>query len=133
MAVETIADTGNYTIEWDEEIGAIVFTWDEYVSGATFREGSEALLDAIKRRDAAKVLTDTRGINAHDAEDQQWMQTEWMPRALDAGLEYSAVVHPDSVISEMDVESILEGMEHSGADPLLTSDMAEAREWIAEK
>lgn len=54
------------------------------------------MLDAIKRQDADKVLTDTRGVNAHDPEDQQWMQTEWMPRAREVGLGYSAVVHPDS-------------------------------------
>ncbi|QLH78110.1 hypothetical protein HZS55_12700 [Halosimplex rubrum] len=131
MAAKTIDDGENYTIEWDDEIGAVVFTWDTYVSGAAFREGCEALLDAIERRDAAKVLTDTRGVSAHDAEDQQWMQTDWMPRAHETGLEYSATVHSDSVISEMDVENMLDGMEGGTAEPFLTSDMAEAREWLA--
>ncbi|MFC7139186.1 hypothetical protein ACFQMA_04955 [Halosimplex aquaticum] len=133
MSAETIEDTKNYTIEWDDDIGAVVFTWDEYVSGQTFRDACEALLDAIKRKNASKSLTDTRGVNAHDAEDQEWLQNDWMPRALDVGLEYSAVVHPDSVISEMDVENMMDGVEPSGAKPLLTSDMNEAREWIADK
>ncbi|QPV63287.1 hypothetical protein I7X12_01240 [Halosimplex litoreum] len=98
----------NFTIEWGDEIEAVVFTWDNYVSGAPFREGCEALLDAIRRRNATKALVDTRGINAHDAEDQRRMQTDWMPRAHETGMGYVATVHPDSVISEMDVENMVD-------------------------
>lgn len=133
MSAQTIDDAENYTIEWDQEIEGIVFTWDEYVSGPAFREGCETLLDAIKDRNARKLLTDTRGINAHEDQDQRWMQTDWMPRALEAGLEQSAIVHPDSVISTMDVENMLEEMDEGSSEPLLTSDMAEAREWLAER
>ncbi|WP_459192212.1 hypothetical protein [Halosimplex sp. J119] len=133
MSSQTIDDAENYTIEWDQDIGGIVFTWDEYVSGSAFRGGCEALLDAIKDRNAEKVLTDTRGINAHDDQDQRWMQTDWMPRALEAGLEHSAIVHPDSVISEMDVENMIDDMDEGSSEPLMTSDMAEAREWLAEQ
>ncbi|QLH83153.1 hypothetical protein [Halosimplex pelagicum] len=133
MSAETIEDATNYTIEWDDDIEAIVFTWDEYVSGQTFRDACEALLDAIKRKNASKALTDTRSVNAHDAEDQEWLRNDWMPRALDVGLEYSAIVHPDSVIAEMDVESMMDGADPSGAAPFLTSDVAEARQWLGDQ
>ncbi|WP_415381385.1 hypothetical protein [Halosimplex sp. TS25] len=133
MPAETIEDTANYTIEWDDDIEAVVFTWDEYVSGQTFRDACGALLDAIKQNNASKSLTDTRSINAHDAEDQEWLQNDWMPRATDVGLEYTAIVHPDSVISEMDVENMMDGTEPSGVKSLLSSDMDEARQWLADR
>jgi hypothetical protein len=133
MSVEVHEDTELYTIEYDDEIGAIMFTWDQFASGTKFREGCEALLDAVRQYDASKVLTDTRGIRAHDAEDQVWMQEDWIPRAQQAGVEYTATVHPDSVIAEMDIEKLVEGIDDSGHEPLFTADMDEARRWLAEQ
>jgi len=133
MSMEMYEDTERYTIEYDDEIGAVVFTWDQFASGAEFREGCEALLDAVRQHDASKVLTDTRGIRAHDDEDQAWMQQNWIPRAQKAGVEYAATVHPNSVISEMDIENLVEGVDQGEHEPLFTADMGEARRWLAEK
>jgi hypothetical protein len=133
MSVEVHEDTELYTIEYDDELDAVVFTWNQFASGAAFREGCEALLDGVRQRGVSKVLTDTRGIRAHDAEDQAWMQEDWIPRAQDAGIEYTATVHPDSVISEMDIENLVEGVDDEGHEPLFTADMDEARRWLAEQ
>jgi hypothetical protein len=133
MPTEVHEDTELYTIEDDEEIDAVVFTWDQFASGAKFREGCEALLETVQQRNASKVLTDTRGIRAHDAEDQAWMQNDWIPRAQQAGVEYTATVHPDSTIAEMDIEKLVEGVDEGAHEPLFTADMDEARRWLAEQ
>jgi len=133
MSVQQLRSTDNYTIEYDDDIGAVVFTWDQFTTGAEFREGCEALLDAVRERNTSKVLTDTRGIRAHDAEDQAWMQEDWIPRAQQAGVEHTATVHPDSVIAEMDVEKLVEGADEGLHEPFFTADMDEARRWLAEQ
>lgn len=126
-------ETDLYTIEYDDEIDAIVHTWNEFASGADFREGCEALLGVIGERGARKMVVDTRGIRAHDEADQQWLEDEWMPRVIDAGMEYAVTVHPDSVISEMDMEDLLTELEDLDYTSKMTDDMAEARRWVAEK
>lgn len=133
MPREVHEETDLYTIEYDDDIEVVLFTWDEFASGAEFREGCEALLDAVRQHRASKVLTDTRGIRAHDEEDQAWMQDDWIPRALEAGVEHTATVHPDSVISQMDMEEMVEGVEDAPHEPFLTDDMDEARRWLAEQ
>lgn len=40
MSATIIEDVNNYTIECDDDIDAIVFTWNEYVSGS--RSGTRA-------------------------------------------------------------------------------------------
>lgn len=133
MPREVYADTADYTIEYDGETGAIIHTWDQYVSGQDFRDGANELLEFIRQRDTSKLVVDTSGIQAHDDADKEWLQEEWIPKIIDAGIEYSVTVYADSVISEMEME---EFADQAGDHPytiVVTGDMSEAREWIAEK
>jgi hypothetical protein len=133
MPREVHEDTDLYTIEYDDELGAVVHTWTDFASGREYREGCERLLEVVQQERATKLLVDTSGIQAHDDEDLQWLREEWAPRTIEAGVEYYATVHPDSVISEMDIEKLMEGAADIPQEPFITSDMAEAREWLAER
>jgi len=133
MSQDIYADTQKYTIAWDSELNAVTHRWDEFTSGEEYREGCEKLLDAIKERNASKLLVDTSGIRAHDDEDTQWLQEEWMPRIIDAGVEHAVTVHPDSVIAQMDMEEFMDDVSDMPYDAMLTDDMSEAREWLAEQ
>jgi hypothetical protein len=117
MPEEVHRDAEKYTIWWESELNAVAHRWDEFASGEQFRDGCEELLDVIRERDASKLLVDTSGIRAHDDEDQAWLQEDWVPRIIEEGIDTSAMVHPDSVIAEMDMEAFMD----------------EAREWLAEQ
>jgi len=133
MPQQVLRDETRYTIGYDDEVGAVTHRWDEFASGEEFREGCEALLDVIHERNASKLLVDTAGIRAHDDEDQAWLQEDWVPRMIEEGVDASAMVHPDSVIAEMDMEAFMEEIEDLPYDALLTADMDEAREWLAQQ
>jgi len=138
MATEVLEDGAKYTIEWDDEVDGIVHTWTEFASGEAFREGCNQLLAAVQDRNASKMIVDTSNVKAHDDEDKQWLQTEWTPKTIEAGVEATAMVRSDSVISEMEMDELVEEMDDElpggpdGAyEALITDDMAEARDWIA--
>lgn len=131
MPQQVYEDTANYTIEWDSDLGAVIHTWTGFTSGEEFRAGCEALLDAIKAKNASYLIVDTRNVKAHDDEDKQWLQEEWTPRMVDAGVEGSAQVHPDSVISKMEMENLAEDMDDIPFENFLTDSMDEARDWVA--
>ncbi|WEL20506.1 hypothetical protein [Halorhabdus sp. BNX81] len=126
-------ETDLYTVVYDDDIDAVVFYWDEYSTGERFKSGAMDLLEYIKEHDARKLIVNTRGIKAHNEEETEWLQEEWMPKIFEAGIEHSVTVHRDSVISEMDMEEFYEGMEDVDDESAMTDDMDEAREWIAEK
>ena len=130
-AIET--ETDIYTIEWDDEIDTVVFTWTDFATGDRFKEGANALLEAFERSDSSKVINDTSGIQAHNEEDKAWLQEEWVPKIIDAGMEYNAIVHQESVISEMDIEEFSEGVEDLPYEVHVTSSLDDAREWMAGK
>lgn len=127
------AEAENYTIELDPEIGAIVHTWTKFVSGERFREGANELLDAIKTHRVSKMIVDVKGIKAHNEADKQWLQEEWMPSVIDAGIEYSVTVHSASALSEMEMERFVDQAGDLPFTYVLASDMDEARQWIAEQ
>lgn len=132
MSRDVKADTDHYTIEYDDEIDAVVHTWTEFSTGQRYRDGANALLTFIEDHDASKLIVDTSNVQAHNEEDKRWLRQEWIPRMMDAGVTHSATVHADSVIAEMEMEELSEDAgEVDGADQLMTADIAEARDWIA--
>lgn len=133
MAQRSREEGEKYRIEYDEAIDAVVFEWTEFASGAAFREGANALLEYFRRADTDKVLVDSGGIEAHDDEDQRWLEEEWTPEMIEAGMEYNCVVHPEGVIAEMDVEELMEQLEDLPYEAHWTSDEAEARQWLADQ
>jgi hypothetical protein len=133
MPQQVHEETDSYRIAYDDEIDAVVFTWKTFASGEQFREGSNAVLEYFEPKATSKLIVDTSGIEAHDDEDQQWLEEVWTPNMIEAGLEYDAVVHPDSVIASMDTEEIMTALEKLPYEAFWTDDMSEAREWIAEK
>jgi len=130
MPRQVAADTEKYTIEIDEDIDAVIHTWDEFAAGQAFRDGCNELLDVIRRNDKSKLLVDTSGIQAHDEEDKEWLQEVWMPKQIDAGVEYSVSVTADSVISEMEMEEFVDQTQDMPFTYVMAGDREEARQWL---
>jgi len=131
MPVQIERETDAYTIEWDDEIPAVVHTWNEFVSGQAFRDGCAEILEVIEKHNATKMLVDTSGIQAHDQEDKEWLQNEWIPRTMDAGIEASVTVPQDSVIAKMDLENFMNEVEEYDYKSTMVESVPEAREWLS--
>ena len=130
---EVVKDAPNYTIEWDSDIDAILHKWTGFTAGDQFREGANDLLEVIESKNTSKLLVDTSNIKAHNDGDKQWLQEEWVPKMLEAGIEHSAQVHSDSAISKMEMEGLMDAMDDIPYDAYITSSLEEGREWLAEQ
>lgn len=86
-------------------------------------------LACIREREATRSTSDSRPMKVFPQEDQQWIGEKWIPRAIEAGLERSAVVYGESVIAKMRLERVSREMEDLTVDMLVTGDVEEAREW----
>ncbi|ACV11590.1 conserved hypothetical protein [Halorhabdus utahensis DSM 12940] len=133
MSVETLRDEDTHTIEYDDELNALIHTWNTFSSGETFREGANELLSVFTERDVSKLIIDTTEVKAHDEEDKQWLQEVWLPNMIDVGLAASVNVHRESVIAEMDMQETVDPLEDEPFENFMTDDMDEAREWLAEQ
>ncbi|MFA1612285.1 hypothetical protein [Halobellus rubicundus] len=125
--------TSTYTIEWDGEVEAVVHTWDDFAAKGSFRRGCEELLEIIESRGARKTLIDTSRIRAHDVGDQEWLRDDWVPRTIEAGVEYTAVVYGESAVAKIDMEDLLANLDHLDYTTKMTTDVDAARAWLAER
>lgn len=133
MATHVPTSTYLYTLEWDEEIETVVFTWNEFVAGQQLREGAGDLLELIRSKDASKMIVDASNIEVHDKRDQQWLTEEWLPMIAEAGIEYTATVRKDSPLAEMEMNNLRTRLQEHPITSKIAVDKAEARRWIADQ
>jgi hypothetical protein len=102
-------DEGEYhTIEIDEELGAVLFTWEAYDSGEPFRNSLSRLHEVLAERDMERYL-------------------------IDDGVRAGASVDPESAVADMDMDEI-ENSVNAIADGYTFkgfTDPEEARSWLA--
>jgi hypothetical protein len=80
------------TISWDAEHGCVVAEFKGFCTSEEFRASTTKILDAIRARGAASLVSDNRRLEGVVDEDQRWLSETWVPLAVAAGIERIAVV-----------------------------------------
>ncbi|MGQ4554314.1 hypothetical protein [Halobellus sp. GM3] len=130
MSREEYRDAKNYTIEWDSDVESVIHTWTRFSTGQAFRDGLDEALEAIRYYGSSRIIFDTSNIKAHSSNDKEWLQTEWLPDMLDAGVDSVATVHADSSISASERRQMQEEMSSARHDQFVTEDLETARDWM---
>lgn len=128
MTVNDIAKT--YHIYFDQSIGAVVMEWKGYATSDQFKEGTEYMLRTLAANNAHKVLADIKDMVIIGMEDQQWLDTNFLPRAMQAGFEAIAIVKPDYYFNKVAVESISYKISKDKLTINFFDNAAEAKEWL---
>jgi ribonuclease HII len=129
--METMETTaGVYNIYFNEEINTVVMEWDGYATSDQFKEGTELMLNTLIENKAVKVLADIKDMVLIGTEDQQWLHSSFLPRAIKFGFKAIAIIKPDSYFNKVAVESISYKVD---SDKLLINffdNVNEAKEWL---
>jgi hypothetical protein len=120
------------TIEWDDSIEAVIMNWTGFAESDEYREGLNEGLELVKRHDTENWLADLREMKTVSQADQEWTQDDWHPRAFETPLSNMAIVQPESVVTEMSVEDLVQ--EIGEQITMKTFDnRADARAWLEEQ
>lgn len=87
-------------IFWDDVIEAVVIRWSSFAQKEDFRVALDKVIELAVIKKAKKALADNSHIVV-SPEDAQWMTEDWLPRLLDAGIQYAATVNPDKTITNL--------------------------------
>ncbi|WP_026463196.1 hypothetical protein [Adhaeribacter aquaticus] len=86
-------DGGEFiTIEYKSHEGWVYVNWIGLQSVETVKAGGEAMLEALKETGCSKFLNDNRELVGPWDKANDWVQTNWTPRMLEAGLKYLAFI-----------------------------------------
>lgn len=139
MAVEALSEHAHLRVLWDAELGAVHMEWLAPTGGEPFRAGLDEGLAVLVERGATKWLADMRWLGVLAKRDEAWVNEDWFPRAIDAGLRYHAIVTPESSKAQVSIRELLLAattQELVNTDQLRTQSfesLEDARRWLAER
>ena len=137
IAREQVYEDGIVRIYWDGRAKYVELEGKGAagITGAQVRASLERLLEVVKKKMSRKIMADTAKMDKIDVEDLLWMETDWLPRCLKAGVKYVAVVPPKSLGSHMALDKLTEKVDPgaSGHVRRFFADAESARKWISQQ
>jgi len=95
-----------YNIYFDKSIDSVVMVWKGYSTSEQFREGTELMLNELISNGSSRVLADVREMILIGMDDQKWLETRFLPRAIRFGFNRIAIITPNSYFNRVAVESV---------------------------
>lgn len=103
---EVCLETPYVSVHWESGGPWVAVEWKAWADATEYRAAHEAILDAIRKHRATRLLIDARNARVISEADQEWLKADWIPRAVSAGRRWTAVVMPASALVKTIVESI---------------------------
>ena len=125
------ATTKVYNIYFDDNLDAVVMEWRGYATSLEFKEGTELMLNTLIKNNTFKVLADIKDMTIIAREDQEWLDSDFLPRATDFGFKVLAIVKPDHYFNKVAVESISYKVDKNKLAIQFFKDVKDAREWLS--
>ena len=120
-----------YNIYFDEAANFVVMEWDGYATSNQFREGTELMLNTLIKNNAAKVLADIKDMVLIGLEDQQWLESYFLPRAIKFGFKAIAIIRPENYFNKVAVESISFKIDQKKLKMNVFDSLEEAKLWLS--
>jgi hypothetical protein len=95
-----------YNIYFDKDLNAVIMEWQGYANSSQFREGTELMLNTLIKHNCSKVLADISDMTLIGMDDQEWLNNNFLPRAVEFGFKAIAILKPKSYFNQVAVESV---------------------------
>ena len=130
MASPVIDPSFACTVGYDAEVPCVIMTWKGYATSREFREANERILGVLAERSVSKLLGDIKEFVLIGADDQHWLSSNWIPRAVEAGLRTVAMVTPVFYFNRVAVESVGQTLDPDALILQHFDDRDAARQWL---
>lgn len=94
-------------IMWDETNKIVHSKWKGSATSDEIRKVMDDTLSFLAEKKAYKAISDRSFVPLMDQADTDWINNNWFPRAIIAGMRKLAVVLPTSIITKMQVRRIM--------------------------
>lgn len=121
---------GVAVVTWDPAIGVAHIEWQGWANPTEFAAANDAIITALKRNRGTKSLGDCRNMKVIQQSDQDWVNREWFPKAIAAGLTRMALVVAKSGLAQMIVEDLVSRVPGTKLDVGYFATIEEATTWL---
>ncbi len=130
MPNTTIIDNDYVTMWHYPEDKIIHHKFHKFIHGDKFRDVLNKGVEIFEEQNANKWLSDDRENSALPKDDGIWAMTEWSPRVMKAGWKYWAIVMPDKVMGQTNMNQFMKLYIDQGLVVTVFEDPDEALEWL---
>lgn len=125
-----------FNIDWNEQHKCVEVTFKGFLDGDTFRTCMEQGLRLVKQKKGRRFLADFRRGSVISESDTLWLRHDWMPRASSAGLLHYAVILPERIVAQMQLQRMKRNADSNpaltevGVQSMLFTDPEAAYTWL---
>ncbi len=115
----------------DTQTNCIYSNWTGFVNVENVKTGCMAGLAVLKENECAYVINDNSDLEGLWQQANEWIQTVWMPQAVDAGLRYLAHVVSKDIFGKLSAQD-LEKKSVGILSMRLFETLQQAEQWVKE-
>lgn len=108
----------------------ITVKWFGFPRSSDFRETCNLVIELMKKYKTGKLFTDNRNAKVFSVDDQKWLNTEWLPNAINAGYNCSATLINDDIFIKTAIQNIINHRNTTKVKSKLFTNENEAIEWL---
>jgi len=114
----------------EAQVPFILADWSGFSTSVQFRESCETVLSTLSEKRISRVVMDGGKAKVVAAEDQVWLNTDWVARATDAGYRTCAIVIPKDLFGQMSTRQVVTQADQSKVTIRMFDDTIDAMNWI---
>ena len=126
----TLHDNGYATMWYHPDKKIVHHQIHKFIFGEELQKLLLTGTEALRKNRASKWLSDDRSNAALRKEDLEWGMTNWFPQALQAGWKFWAIVQPEKIIAQMNMEKVVEDYAKAGMTAKFFTDPDQAMKWL---
>jgi hypothetical protein len=130
----TVIDSDAACLWYHPGAGIVHHQFNKPVGGDVFQNVLMVGLRLLNEHHARKWLSDDRANAMLPADDSAWSQEYWLPRAVQAGWKYWAVIPPAKARGRVTMKRLMSFVgEEAGVTIRIFSESEQALQWLAEQ
>lgn len=115
-------------IQHEEAYQGLYACWRGEVTVEDVKQGAEKVLEQVQAHGCINLLNDNRDLTGSWDGANEWIEKDWMPRVVGAGLQKFAHMVSADIFAAMSVEEMATRV--SGFEMRIFEDEQEARAWL---
>ncbi len=124
-----VSSSDSLRIYYNEKANCIITRSIGFVYDTELKTFLDKIIVFLKEKNTTKLIVDLTFRQTYTDEDQRWIDTNWFPRALQAGLTYFGYVMPNDLFMQLSADEIL--VKRKGSVNLIPfGNLDKAIEWI---
>lgn len=130
MSTINIIDNQYARLSFDPDVKFVHHCFHSTLDSKNLRAVLNGGIDLLKKHNATKWLSDNREIGPHSEEDSQWVNDNWLPRAIAAGWKYWALVVPHDFMARINMSEFVDSFYAKGIRIMVFTNYDQAWHWL---